>query len=296
MALRGCVDLFTDSVITGWAWDSSEPAKQVTVEIRLSGKPLAQVTSSEYREDLKEHGIGDGTHGFTYIASSRIDPTRIRVVFAGTDVPLLGWFHSIDLGDGNFTDGVVKSQEVMRQELLRWKFPDDFSGKTVLDIGCYDGGWSIAAMRRGARSVLSIDVQLSPGMKYLLDNAVFPIEYRRIDLFSQEFMDLPIFDIVIFAGVLYHVQDPLMALKRVRTKTRELVILDTHVNESLGIDFPYMIYYEKDDLGGDFTNWWGPNILCLEAMLRTAGFRAARTSIITENEGNSRVSYHLWPA
>jgi tRNA (mo5U34)-methyltransferase len=205
-----------------------------------------------------------------------------------------GWFHSIDLGDGHFTKG-YKTPERMEAELSCWKFPADFSGKSVLDIGCADGGWSIAAMRRGARYVLSIDEQITSGMGFLLENEVFPLQFRKMDLFSQDFMDLPAFDIIIFTGVLYHVQDPLEALKRVRSKVRELVILETHINESLGRSVPYMIYYEHKELKEDPTSWWGPNIMCLEGMARTSGFHPTQIFIETESPQNSRVAYHLRP-
>ena len=204
-------------------------------------------------------------------------------------------FHSIDLGGDYWTDG-LKTRERMEFELAAWQFPSDLHGKTVLDIGCADGGWSVAALRRGARSVLSIDERMTGGMQFLLANRVFPLEFRQMDLFSAEFADLPVFDVVLFAGVLYHVQHPLEALKRARAKTGELAILETHINESLGTGTPYMIYYEKNDLvADDPTNWWGPNTLCLEAMLRTAGFHATKIFQETESARNTRVCYHLVP-
>src|SRR5215472_17496503 len=84
----------------------------------------------------------------------------------------IGWFHSIDLGDGHWTSG-HKKPDRMRAELAWWKFPADLSDKTVLDIGCADGGYSIAAVRRGARSVLSVDEQLTVGMQFLLKHKLF---------------------------------------------------------------------------------------------------------------------------
>ena len=35
--------------------------------------------------------------------------------------------------------------------------PDDFSGKSVLDIGAWDGAYSFAAERRGASRVVAVD-------------------------------------------------------------------------------------------------------------------------------------------
>ena len=43
-----------------------------------------------------------------------------------------------------------------------WRFIEaqldllDFRGKTVLDIGCWDGYWSFYAERRGAREVVAL--------------------------------------------------------------------------------------------------------------------------------------------
>jgi hypothetical protein len=33
-----------------------------------------------------------------------------------------------------------------------------------------------------------------------------------------------------------------------------------------------MVFYPGDELKGDPSNWWGPNRLCVEAMLRGLGF------------------------
>ena len=204
-------------------------------------------------------------------------------------------FHSIDLGGGHWTDG-LKTPERMQFELAAWRFPDDFRGKTVLDIGCADGGWSVAAWQRGADRVLSIDERTTGAMEFFLRQNAFPLEFKEMDLFSSEFMELPVFDVVLFTGVLYHVQHPLEALKRVRAKTGELAILETHINESLGTALPYMVYYERNELAAaDPTNWWGPNTPCLEGMLRTAGFAATKVFQETESAGNARVCYHLTP-
>jgi SAM-dependent methyltransferase len=82
--------LCTDSLISGWAWDSGDPEKRLAVEILIDGKPLAQVTAQQYREDLKDCGIGDGNHAFSYTPQSPIDlkSQRISTKVVGTDVYL----------------------------------------------------------------------------------------------------------------------------------------------------------------------------------------------------------------
>jgi tRNA (mo5U34)-methyltransferase len=142
----------------------------------------------------------------------------------------------------------------------------------MLDIGCADGFYSIMGRQRGAKRVLSIDDQQTIGIKFLLDNNVYPIEYRKLDLMSPDFLELEPFDFVHFAGVFYHLQNPLEGIKRVRRVTREVALIEGHMNETLGRGLPFAIYYEGTELNKDPTNWWGPNLPCLEAMIRTAGF------------------------
>ena len=187
------------------------------------------------------------------------------------------WFHSFEVMPGVWTTG-HKSREIMEFELEHWCFPADLSGKTVLDIGCADGGFSVASLKRGAKSVLSIDEQVTTGMRAFSAARPYPeIEFRQVSLFSDEFMALPKFDFIVFAGVLYHVHDMLEALKRVRSKAGGTVMLETVYDQTLGDWPPSAIFYEKDEFGNDPTNWWAPNFACLEAMLRVAGFDYERT-------------------
>ena len=39
---------------------------------------------------------------------------------------------------------------------------------------------------------------------------------------------------------------------------------------------PVMEFYETNELGGQFDNWVGPNVACLMAMCRSAGFARVR--------------------
>jgi len=57
------------------------------------------------------------------------------------------WWHSIDLGNGVVTQGRDKS----REKLQFYGFPESFAGKTVVDVGAWDGFFSFEAERRGRR-------------------------------------------------------------------------------------------------------------------------------------------------
>ena len=61
------------------------------------------------------------------------------------------WFHTIDLGDGLVTKGDSPSSEIIAQAM------PDVTGKSVLDIGAWDGKYSFEAERAGASRVVALD-------------------------------------------------------------------------------------------------------------------------------------------
>ena len=84
------------------------------------------------------------------------------------------------------------------------------------------------------------------------------------------------FDVVFFLGVLYHLRHPLLALERIASVTRKLLILETVV-DMVGIGRPAMAFYPGRELNNDPTNWWAPNLPALHGMLRDVGFADVRT-------------------
>src|ERR1700722_7160717 len=85
---------------------------------------------------------------------------------ADDDLSRYFWWHSIRLADGRFTPG-RKGPELMAEEFARTFDPLDLQGQSVLDIGAWNGGFSIEAVRRGARRVLALDhfTWNNPGFK-----------------------------------------------------------------------------------------------------------------------------------
>src|SRR3954471_14482364 len=77
-----------------------------------------------------------------------MSPDQIRARVAE-----LQWHHSIDLGHGITTPGQDRSE----RKLARLQIPASLKGKTVLDVGAWDGFFSFEAERRGASRVLATD-------------------------------------------------------------------------------------------------------------------------------------------
>src|SRR5262245_22821122 len=66
------------------------------------------------------------------------------------------WFHSIDLGNGVVTPG-RKSFPICTAEAHAIFGRVDLGGRTVLDVGAWNGFFSFEAKRRGAARVLATD-------------------------------------------------------------------------------------------------------------------------------------------
>ena len=99
------------------------------------------------------------------------------------------------------------------------------------------------------------------------------------DFMTMDLEPLGTFDVVFFLGVLYHVEDPLASLRRVAALTNGLAIIETHAVVVPGFDHLELCeFYSSNQLGGDASNWWGPNLKALEWMCRAAGF--ARVEVL----------------
>jgi tRNA (mo5U34)-methyltransferase len=198
-------------------------------------------------------------------------------------VEALRWYHTIDLGHGIVTRGVDDTP----LRLSRLDLPASLAGRTVLDIGAWDGFFSFEAERRGAARVVAADYYAWHGVGWGTNEGKAGFQLARQSLNSRvEDLDIDVmdlspervgtFDVVLFLGVLYHLRHPLLALERIASVTRELLILETAV-DMVGIRRPAMAFYPGRELGRDPTNWWGPNIPAVHGMLRDTGFQRVRT-------------------
>ncbi len=221
----------------------------------------------------------------------------------------LSWYHSIDLGQGVVTKGA--SAQEKGAEIL-----PDVAGRSVLDIGAWDGRFSFLAERAGAARVVALDhyawgVDFDARGAYwaeCIGQGVLPDQSRDETDFWQP--DLPgrrgfefaaatlgstvqpvvadfqtcdldeigAFDVVLYLGVLYHMKEPLSALERVRAVTKEVAVIETEAVHIQGLDDEALLqFYAGSSLQTDFGNWYVPTIEALRNLCRAAGFSSVRT-------------------
>lgn len=202
------------------------------------------------------------------------------------------WFHNMELnGVSTAPDHFLGDYPRVKWSRFAEALPRDLAGKSVLDIGCNAGFYSLEMKRRGASRVLGVDVD-----EVYLDQARFAagVAGLDIDLARLSVYDIAAlkerFDIVLFMGVLYHLRHPLLALDLIREHVAgELFVFQSMLRGSDRVDeldedidfwstepfdnpgFPRLHFIERS-YAHDLTNWWIPNRAGIEAMLRSSGF------------------------
>jgi len=223
----------------------------------------------------------------------------------------LHWYHTIDLGNGVVTKG--DSAQDDGNAIL-----PDVTGRSVLDIGAWDGKYSFLAEQAGASRVVALDhyawgVDFAARGAYwaeCIERGTLPDQTRdetdfwRTDLPGRrafelaasalgskveplladfQTVDLDVvgqFDVVLYLGVLYHMKEPLTCLERLHRVTKEVAVIETEALHLEGLDHEALLqFHAGSSLRTDFGNWYVPTIEALHNLCRAAGFSEVRTVI-----------------
>ena len=202
------------------------------------------------------------------------------------------WFHNLDLGGVRTApDHFLGDYPTEKFRRFAHALPEDMTGKSVLDVGCNAGFYSLEMKRRGAARVVGIDSE-----EMYLGQARFAAEVNGMDI---EFHRMSVYDVgqlgerfdfVIFMGVLYHLRHPLLALDLLYEHVvGDIMLFQSMLRGSAEVepvaeDYPFWdmdmfdrpgfprMHFIEHRYSGDPTNWWVPNRAGAEAMLRSAGF------------------------
>jgi tRNA (mo5U34)-methyltransferase len=232
------------------------------------------------------------------MANVTIEVTQSTDVSLQSRIEGFYWHHSIDLGDGVITPG-GKSLPLCADEASLIFDRVDLSGRTVLDIGAWNGFFSFEAKRRGAGRVLATDSycwshpQIRGRETFDIARSALRVEVdaREIDVAELSTEAVGEFDVVLYLGVFYHRYDPIETLARVASLAKHVLIVETHL-DLRDTDVPAMAFYPGRELNNDPTNWWGPNEHCVRELLLGHGF--ADIEMTHHPSGHTRAIFHAW--
>lgn len=196
------------------------------------------------------------------------------------------WYHHIKLADNYWPASNMQKSWPIWDMIRSVRKKVDYIGKSVLDIGTMDGMWGFEAEELGAGHICGVDIwQHQPRGK---SRAEFAVQARgskmRIEDGDVECLNLDmggeVFDIIQCLGMLYHVENPMMALRQIRKciAVGGVMLLETAMWHG-PIAEPAIRFNSDNGIYHDSTTFWVPNAKALEDMLRLTGWIQDRDSI-----------------
>ena len=200
------------------------------------------------------------------------------------------WGHNHNFGDFQI-DGRMHERHIELVNNFIKLFPvsiSDFKDKDIFDIGCWTGGTTLLIAALGNR-VLAIEEvnKYAETVSFLIKSfgLTDTVQIEPKSLFqcnTEDYYDK--FDMVFFPGVLYHLSDPVLAL---RILFNSLKPGGNILIESAGINHPdpicrfegSLIHHKgtKENLNRGGWNWFKPSPVALSRMMKEAGFEEIET-------------------
>lgn len=205
---------------------------------------------------------------FTHLHRQCANPDQLRAFVDATNTQ--DPYHRMDFGGGFAIEGEFDLGKVIHQ----YRIPESLVGKTVMDVGTYNGYLALYCAVRGGR-VTAVDIYEPPGFVATISQLFdVPIEYRKCNIYDLN-SGAGQFDLVICGSLLLHLLDPVGALQRLRTVCKGQVIVstgcmaDSATNPAKICEF---VGTRHESEGGSYWQSWSLSAAALRQMLLAAGF------------------------
>lgn len=214
------------------------------------------------------------------------------------------WFYEFDLGEGGRTTsdlppevvGIHATRLEMVSRVVDAHFGGRFAAARCLDIGCHEGFYSVAMARKGFQQVVGVDIRESSLEKARFVTNVLGLpnaSYCQGNCEQMSPRDRGEFELTLFLGVLYHLENPMLCLRNIASVTREVCVIETQVIDEFAgstewgarawvrpyhgvmalIDESGEFYSKNDRETGASPIAMCPSPKAVEFMCRQAGFR-----------------------
>jgi 2-polyprenyl-3-methyl-5-hydroxy-6-metoxy-1,4-benzoquinol methylase len=196
------------------------------------------------------------------------------------------WWHSMPLPDGDRISGAHDDKDLQLRMWDALRIPDHgLRGKRVLDIGANDGFFSLASLAAGASTVTSIDKDWNTWPKNI--SYASGVWEAPLEIITGDFRTIELggrFDVILFLGVLYHLEDVFGAIRRlhswlvdhgtlyIETQVSK-VISDLPIFEYASDVYPTIAHQDKASLSGvGISNYLFPNRQAVFNLAYSYGF------------------------
>jgi SAM-dependent methyltransferase len=210
------------------------------------------------------------------------------------------WYHTMELAPGVITPGWFDLRPIV--DRMPWP---DVSGKRCLDVGTYDGFLAFELERRGAKEVISIDIddhtlwdwppdvratggqnlaklagpEKGRGFRIAAGALGSRVERRALSVYELDRRDIGEFDVVVCGSLLLHLRDPLRALEAIREVCAGSFLSAEQVELGLSVMHRRRPLLRLNG-SGELCQWFTPSAAGHRRMLFAAGFGIERSSRI----------------
>jgi hypothetical protein len=149
------------------------------------------------------------------------------------------WFYRYAFTNGVTNEPPDPPTQAIHEARARLVFPDldriiggNWSATECLDVACHEGWFSMQLAARGAARVVGLDIR---GEHIKKANVIREITgltnvtFEEADLFALDPAELGRFDVTLLLGLLYHLDNPVGALRLARSLTASVCVIETQV-------------------------------------------------------------------
>lgn len=173
------------------------------------------------------------------------------------------WFYRFRLPSGKLTptydagalDAIHDTRLAMLQAALRERFGVSLSGRRAIDIACHQGWFATKLLEQGADEVLAVDARAEHIADVELIRETLGLERLRTlqrDVHALDPAELGRFDVVLLLGLIYHLENPIGALRRAHALCRDLCLVETQIVPGMSGMVDYGSYRFVRPLKGSF--------------------------------------------
>lgn len=173
------------------------------------------------------------------------------------------WFYEFELPDGTRTQstlppGVEKIHATrleMMERALDAAVGKDCSALTAADLACHQGWFAMHLARRNFKSILAVDARA----EHLADTqlmadvlGVRAIDTLKLDIEDADAGEIGSHDVTLMLGLLYHLENPVRALRLARAVTSRVLLIESQVVPHMSGVVDWGSYQFQRHLMGNF--------------------------------------------
>lgn len=191
------------------------------------------------------------------------------------------WNHNYELPFGVETrpgSQLSHGKNLVKLDRLKALFDEiGLNGKSILDVGCNEGFFSLYMAGKGAK-VLGVDIDDKRIAKaqYVqsIVGAGLEVNFETLDIYSPQFKALERFDLCLCLGFIHRVPDPFTAIAALGDRT-DMIVFEWKALKFGPHDGAFAYFSDKPVDHADYygTEYWLLSYAALERILWRGGFR-----------------------